>query len=383
MSLTNRLANLLLLGISSALALALGEVALRRLAPQPLDAAYVWPDGTLRHLPSFCYTYTRQEFSNAVSYNALGLRGREVSPTPAPGTLRLAFLGDSFVEGKQVGEDEVFTSRLEQLAAESGRELEIINGGVGGYGTSDELLLWERVIAPLRPHLVLVGFFPNDVRNNLERGWFELRAGRVLQVREPPRPRVRWLYETQKSLVARLHLAYLLKSALLGAEAPDPRRGTLVEDEEVFAIRPSARIERGWALTLALLAELKRRVAAAGGRFAVVVFPTRFQVDAALWRAQAGRLGLDPAAFELEAPQRRLGEWAEREDVQLIELLADFRAANQQNSFYYRIDAHWNATGHRLAAGVLWRELLGRGLLDRFAAAPAAASPATSPGVAP
>ena len=373
MSISTRLANLLLLGASSLAALALGEAALRSAWPQPLDAAYVWPDGTLRHLPSFRYTYTRRDFSNVVSYNALGLRGRELTASPAPGTLRLAVLGDSFVEGKQVGDDEVFTARLESLATAAGRRLEVVNAGVGGYGTGDELLLWERAIAPMGPSVVLVGFFANDVRNNVDRALFDCRDGRLLQVQEPPRPRVRWLYEAQKSLVARSHLAYLVKNAARGAAPDAPERvagAWLVEDEEVFALDPSPRIQRGWTLTLALLDELRRRVEAAGARFAVVAVPNRYQVDDAWWSQHVRRLGLDPAAFDRRTPQRRLGEWAARTGSELIDLLDAFREANRANRFYYVVDAHWNAAGHRLAAETLLRELAARGLLTASAPAP-------------
>jgi lysophospholipase L1-like esterase len=372
-------AELALIALSSLLALGLGELALRRFAPQPLDAAYVWPDGTLRHLPSFRYTYTRAGFSNEVRYNALGLRGPDPQPTRAPGTLRLALLGDSFVEGKQVGEHEVLSARLARLAEAEGLRLEVVNAGVGGYGSSDELLLWERAIAALRPDLVLVAFFPNDVRNAVDRGWFDLRDGRVVQVAEPPRPRLRPLYEAQKFLVSRSHLAYLVKTAALtlSGKAPDRREdapaaaagGRLIEDEDVFSREPSARVARGWTLTLAVLGELARRVEAAGAGCAVVLVPNRYQVDASLWSRHAARLGVDPAAFDLELPQRRFAEWSRQTGVPVVDLLPELRRRNRDNSFYYEQDAHWNAEGHRAAAEALLRELQGRSLLTPRAGA--------------
>jgi hypothetical protein len=177
---------------------------------------------------------------------------------------------------------------------------------------------------------------------------------------------VRALYEAQKLLVARSHLAYLVKSAAGRAAGQDPAsdRGPLVEDEEVFAVNPSPRTQRGWTLTLALLGELRRRAEAAGARFALVVFPTRYQVDDALWAAHTRRLGLDPAAFDLRTPQRRLGEWAARTGTEWIDLLDAFRDASP-TGFYYSTDAHWTPAGHRLVAEVLCETLLRRGLLSR------------------
>ena len=78
------LVNLLLVAVSVLVACVAGEVIVRLYRQQPLEAAYVWPDGTLRHLPSFSFRYTRQGFSNIVSYNALGLRGPEVPASKNP-----------------------------------------------------------------------------------------------------------------------------------------------------------------------------------------------------------------------------------------------------------------------------------------------------------
>jgi lysophospholipase L1-like esterase len=368
-----RRANLLLLGCSCIATAIAAEFALRFAYPQPLDAAYVWTDGTLRHLPSFRYVYTRAGFANEVRYNAIGLRGPDPAPAKGEGALRLLLLGDSFVEGKQVGENEVLTAVLERLASAQGRRIEVINAGVGGYGTSDELLLWERVAAALRPDVVLVAFFPNDVRNNLERGWFDLHEGRVVHVAEPPRPRVRWLYEAQKFLVSRSHLAYLVKSSMLtlSGAAPDRReealaapRGPLVEDEDAFLVEPAPRLARGWTLTFALLGELARRVEASGARYAVVLVPNRYQVDAALWRRHAQALELDEEAFDLETPQRRFAEWSRATGIAVVDLLPELRRRNVDNTFYYEQDAHWNAEGHRVAAEELLAELDARGLLS-------------------
>jgi hypothetical protein len=355
-----------LLAVSVTLACGAGEILLRLFRPQPLEAAYVWADGTLRHLPSFTYTYSRRGFSNRVRFNALGLRGPEVPAAKQPGRPRLLFLGDSFVEGKQVAEDEVITAALQRAAAEAGRPFEVINAGVAGSGTAEELILWRRLGRSLAPDIVLVGLYPNDVRNNVERGLFELRAGRAVAAREPKLPNSRWVYDARKSLAARFHLYVLAKHArkVLGAwwRGRDAGRGgggaaAPLEAEEVFAREPSPEVAYGWDLTLALLETLREDVESAGAAFVVAVFPTRFQVDDLLWAAHARRVGLDPAEFDLTAPQRILGEWARRSGTPVIDLLEAFRERNRDNSFYFDVDAHWNPAGHRLAALRLLHEL--------------------------
>jgi len=366
--------NLLLLAISVIVACGAAEIGLRLFRPQPLEVAYAWPDGTLRHLPSFSFKYTRGEFSNTIRFNSAGLRGKETPEREPAGVKRIVFLGDSFVEAKQVSESEVFTSLLEGMSGAPPR-FSVINAGVAGTGTSEELILYEKLVRSLKPDLVVLGFYPNDVRNNVDRGLFRLENGAVIAAKAPSQPKVRFIYDVRKFFASHSHLYMLgkLASDAVGEEDPRERRerkagdadwtGDPMEAEEVFAREPASRVAQGWELTVALLGELKRRVEVDGARFVLVVFPTRFQVDDALWAAQAARIGIDPAAFDLRLPQRVLGEWATRTQTPEIDLLDDFRAKNTANTFYFSIDAHWNPAGHRLAAEKIYDGLKDLGFL--------------------
>lgn len=363
----SRRANLALAALSTLAALAFGEAAVRWIRPQPLEAACVWEDGTLRHLPSFSHRYTRAGmFSNVIRYNALGLRGPEVAPHRAAGTTRVLFLGDSFVEGKQVGEDEVMTAAMTRLARERGMALEIVNAGVSGYGTAEELRLWERLGPELSPDVVLVGLYTNDIGNNVERGLFVLDgAGSLLKAREPKRPKARWAYDARHWLAARSHLYMLAKEGLRGglrgkeAQAVDGRDGAFLEAQEAFATVPEpANPPASWRLTLALLDALRLSVEASGARFAVVLLPARFQVYEEIWREHSAALGLEPGRYDLETPGKILAAWSSRTGAQVIDLLGPFRdRAPASPPLYFRIDTHFTAAGHRLAAEVVLEAL--------------------------
>ncbi|HET9480280.1 MAG TPA: hypothetical protein VFP98_00860, partial [Candidatus Polarisedimenticolia bacterium] len=192
---------------------------------------------------------------------------------------------------------------------------------------------------------------------------FNLVDGRPVADREPPLPKNRMAYNIRKTFASRSHLYVLFKLWLDTLETPEEGASAPLEAEDVFARSPSPRVVRGWELTLALLDELRARVEAGGGRFAVVLFPTRYQVDDALWAAGVLRKRLDTDAYDLRAPQKRLGAWAEATGAVLIDLLDEFRSRNTSNSFYYEVDAHWNPAGHRLAAELILDGLVERGLL--------------------
>lgn len=87
----------------------------------------------------------------AVSINAAGFRDRERSGKTGQ---RVLALGDSSVYGFGVGDQDVFTAKLE--AGLSGADVEVINGGVPGYSSTQALnVLWGRGLA-LDPDLLLV-----------------------------------------------------------------------------------------------------------------------------------------------------------------------------------------------------------------------------------
>jgi len=374
---------LVLAAATLAVSCAAGEILLRYYRPQPLEATFTWPDGTIRHIPSFSFTYTSRGLGNRVTFNALGLRGPEVAGEKTPGVPRVLFLGDSLVEGMQVGDDEVLTAVMERLAARAGHRIEVINAGVAGYGTGEEMLLWRALGKELRPDIVLLGVHPNDVRNNVDRHTVVDEPGEPIRVRKPKKAPAGPAYEARKFLASRSHLYILARRGvrrILGdpeenRRRPDPNQEAYrdtgadrpLEAEEGFSTRRIPAVARGWTMTLAVISELKRSVEGAGARFEVVLFPTRYQVDDALWSAHCEKAGLDPAKFDLRKPQKIFSDWTKRFDVDVLDLLGDFRARNSGNSFYHAIEAHMNPAGHALAGQLIVNRLVEGGLLEKAA----------------
>jgi len=103
------------------------------------------------------------ELAYEVHINALGLRGPEISRTPPPGRTRILALGDSMTFGFYLGEGETWPARLEALLRAERRDVEVVNGGVGGWTISSETLFLEERALALAPAQVVVGFCANDI----------------------------------------------------------------------------------------------------------------------------------------------------------------------------------------------------------------------------
>jgi len=108
----------------------------------------------------------QQIINEGVEYqtNSLGLRmNREVEPEKPKGVKRILVLGDSFIFGDGLSYEDLVTIKIEKILNTEIKNIEVINAGVGGYNTSDELEQLIRLTPAIRPDLVIVFFFTNDV----------------------------------------------------------------------------------------------------------------------------------------------------------------------------------------------------------------------------
>ncbi len=100
--------------------------------------------------------------------NSFGFRGREWRLEKAPGTLRIALVGDSVVFGPFVAEEEIFASLLGQRIESATRgaiprgRIETLNFGVPGYNATQEAELFAVDVPRFAPDMVVVGYVGND-----------------------------------------------------------------------------------------------------------------------------------------------------------------------------------------------------------------------------
>src|SRR5215831_2720375 len=290
--------------VAAALVVGLGiaEIALRLIGfsyppfhqPDPLTG--------LRLRPNTSGWY-RKEGQAYVATNSQGLRDSERPLTKPSGTYRILMLGDSYPEALQVNVEIAFwrllEQRLEACAFKSAKHIDVINLGVSGFGTGQELRMLQTRGLAYQPDLVILAFFPgNDVRNNsreLEpdkmRPFYLLDAGGTLRLDDTFarsmefRRRTGRLRRAGKELsrhLRTLQLIYYVKdlrdmqreqadAAAPAAAVPAPARpvGEAGLDDQIFRDPPEQKWEDAWRLTERLILELKQTAASARAEFAV------------------------------------------------------------------------------------------------------------------
>ena len=129
----------------------------------------------------------------------------------------------------------------------------------------------------------------------------------------------------------------------------------------VYQDPPSKDFAAAWDLTGAILARLNDEVAQRGSQLVVVIIGAPEQVYPEAWEAT---LAANPAMqnnnWDLDAPNRRLAEFLETQDIPYLDLLPIFRAAAAQPDspqLHFRHDQHWTAAGHKLAAESIYKFL--------------------------
>ncbi len=114
-------------------------------------------------------------------YNSQGIRSPvpAFSDRPAEDILRIALFGDSFTHGDDVPYEHSFGAVLERILDEAGIPAEILNFGVGGYGIDQAMLRFKQQGAAFAPHLVVLGFQPENLKRNLNlmRPLYDPRSG--------------------------------------------------------------------------------------------------------------------------------------------------------------------------------------------------------------
>jgi hypothetical protein len=357
--------------------------------------------------------FYRREGRAYVRVNSDGLRDREHAKQKPANTLRVAVVGDSYAEAFQVEQEKAFWSVLERKLAGcpalAGRRVEVINFGVSGYGTAQELITLREKVWDYSPDVVLLAVTTNnDVLDNAralkltdEIPYFKLRGDALVaddSFRETPSFRLRnsalnrtgrWLrerlrfvqaiHEAQGALKARLD-AWRERRRLAreqkqeppfpaASQTPQPGAGTAegTPAEEpgtanVIYREPSDDTWReAWRVTEKLLAAMNAEVKAHGARLYVVTLSNGIQTfpDPSARDAFARRLGV----ADLFYPERRFRASGEREGFPVYNLAPDLQAYADRNRVFLhgtgaqQGNGHWNETGHAVAGELLTQHL--------------------------
>jgi hypothetical protein len=329
--------------------------------------------------------WSRSEGEAYIKINSVGLRDREHTKVKPANTIRLAILGDSYAEANQVSIQDTFWAVLERNLAKcpflSGREVEVINFGVSGYGTAQELMTLRHKVWDYSPDIVVLAFLTgNDVTDNFRafgadplRPYFEYKNGDLV-LDDGFRKEV--AYRARQTLLASVGywaINYSRVVQIINAaqhkffayfrEKPEIQDQDKSIDEELgldskIYLEPSDQDWRdAWQVTERLIVLMRDEAKKHEADFWVVTLSNAIQVhpDPSVRQAFMQRLGVSTLFY----PDLRIKALGAREGFPALNLAQKFQLyAEQHGVFLHGFHpnlgrGHWNARGHRLAGEVI------------------------------
>lgn len=361
-----------------------------RLAGISYPVLYTY-DGDLAsgHLPG-ASGWWLQEGKAYIRINRNGLRDDDHQIARPPETLRIALLGDSFCEAFQVDVKDTFWSileaKLDRGTEVGGREVEVINFGVSGYATAQELLQLRRDVWKYDPQVVLLAFTPqNDVRDNLKslaekadpqlggvRPFFELHNGELVldntfRNSAPYLARSSQYECTKASILNKSYLLQLLKHVKQRGGRPGARSRNAGGEPVLDQARQSAAIysppktkdwAAAWQVTERLIRQMHTETRRHDARFFVVVLSTCLQAypDARVRDRFLKEQGIDDLAY----PNRRIVALGKNAGFPVADVAPSLESyAREHGKLLHgafntpKGVGHYNVEGHRIVGEYL------------------------------
>lgn len=207
-----------------------------------------------------------------------GFRDREHMLDKPDGVYRIAVLGDEYSEAMAVPVERTWwwqlPARLQDCGFQSDKLTEVLNFGVGGYGTAQEYVMLEMTAMRYQPDLVLLQFSPNDVADNSralttekDRPFFVLDAHGV--------PRIDDSFSLSPSFDERMQTRYRLADEIADHSRTWQLGRQLAELAFIGEARADAApfTEDAWKVTAAVMAKMDTFARRNGARLAVVAVP--------------------------------------------------------------------------------------------------------------
>ena len=290
------------------------------------DLPYVLlPDAEVKHaFPSNPRGYFDADGTLTYRTNSLGFRSPETTRERPDGVFRILGVGDSFTFGTGVRQEHTFLARLdERLAQADGPErYEVLNLGVMGYNTPQEMALLEHVGPDLDAQLVIVCLFLNDMEGGGTHALFNVDAKRSRLARHSKlADRVAWMLQRKRQiadLTASYHASFATDSA-------------------------------GWLLAQRLLVETRARLEARETKLVLMIFPV-------LWD-----LG---ESYPFKAVHGTVSEFARENGIPFLDLLPAFEGRNGPELWVHPTNQHPNEEGHAIAGDALYDFLTESSLLQ-------------------
>lgn len=312
---------------------------------------YLLTESGRRLRPNSIATVSNHGVSNknvVIRTNSFGYRNPELGPKTKA---RVLFLGDSITFADSVDEADTFVRQVQTLAEARDFPLETINAGIGAVGLETYGHILEETGLQTEPDLVVIGLYLNDFQSSrtlrlfyppewLQWSWAANYLFHTFSKRYADFTRNAEDWNDRMPRIPKQQLVYWSQQIDCCFLEFEPQ-GKDVEQFKAL-IRTNIHDWGGawstdaWVKMQKVFERMQALLAPRDIPMALILFPVRYQVD---------------AATLLNYPQRRARELARELNVPFLDLLPVLRQAAQtaQHDLFFD-HCHYTAQGHRLVS---------------------------------
>jgi hypothetical protein len=296
-------------------------------------------------IPSKTTRLRWEHYDYVVTSNSLGFPGPEYTHVRRPRSLRLLLTGDAFTSAEGVDTDSSWGMRLvpELQSRFPQTAIEVANFAMTGYGPRQYEAIVDSFVPLLKPDLVIVETFVNDFQDAVTTD-AEFRQSIGF---DNPSP------ESWHALARLSHLQTFLRLNVLSpliaslGSRPSPPYGYFLGNIPALERGNAAISGEGKLRMKGNLQAIQRVARANGAPVLLVMVPASVQVCApGDLHYFPSRVDLsDTSRYDLDQPQRVIGEIADSLGLARIDLRAVLRSTSG-TCYYHPRNMHWTAAGH-------------------------------------
>jgi hypothetical protein len=301
-----------------------------------------------------------KEFSNMVELNSLSFYDVEHSLTKPEKVFRIAVLGDSYTEAREVPLEKIYPRLLEaDLRARLGLPVEVISLARSGNGTKDNYRALERLGLAFKPDLVICQFFSNDLIDDNLALRQENEKELVLRSRYIPLlgelyPRFLLIKGSRFNQVIALKLARLYQGYRAARYASLDKYEFMYLNALIFADEYSAMWQDAWKTTENSILEIKELSETNGASFVLLSFPDIWRVGKLRDLKRKARTMNRQASkyhWDFSKTDRILRDFSRENQIHFLSLLPAFNAAYQATGkrLHFAYEGHMDERGHAVA----------------------------------
>lgn len=276
-------------------------------------------------------------------------------------------IGDSFTFGEGTEDKENYVAELAEYFKNKDRnpKINIINAGVPGFGTDQELEMLIETKKLTHPNLVLLTFYTgNDLIDNMiggikrrrveSNGFLYDRYIENMACKELKRNIFKLsLYKAGNFLEKRSLLFFLIKNRselflqkYFNWKVLDPYGYLDRGNFEFFRDPMPKKEEMLFSKTIKLITDIKEESEKSGAKFAVVIIPAGFQVYEEIYKGLIYEYKLQEKDYNIEGLNSKLAKYIAKANIPVLDLLPAFK--NRKDMHLYRW-GHLSPDGNSVA----------------------------------